>query len=243
MKNKFILMNMLLTAAAWGQLQTGSIQVDTIALNGTATLSGMVDGIPPGKLDTVRITTIRISPASPLAIAAINAAKDGTFNLTQLPPGTYNVCVHSTDGDYVDPCSWGLAPPTVTVVGSQQLKGLKYSLVPGVRVKARIDDPAGHLQKKATDLWSQHVLVGVISTKGNLFPMGVTKSTPAGVDHEMVVPIAAAVKLAIFSKGVDLEDDKKQAVPAGGLLMDITQASAQAKAPTFNFIVKGRKAL
>ncbi len=161
--------------------------------------------------------------------------------LTQLPPGTYNICVHSTDGDYIDPCSWGVTAPTVTVAGSQQLNGLRYSLVRGVRIKTRIDDPAGHLQKKAADPGPQHVLVGVVSTRGNLVPMGVTKSNSAGVDHEMVVPVAVALKLAIFSKGVDLEDDKKQAVPAGGLLLDITQPTVPAQGPGFTFSVKGRK--
>lgn len=241
MKNTFIPVCLFAAGAAFGQLQTGSIQVDTTALNGSSSISGSVDGIPPGKLDTVRITAVRTTPASPLAVASITAAKDGSFTLTQLPAGTYNICVYSGDGDYIDPCGWSLTPPSVSVAANQQLKGLKYSLVPGVRVKTRIDDPTGNLQKKTTDAGPQHVLVGVFSPKGVLIPMPVTKSNPSGVDYELVIPVATAVKLTLFSKGVNLEDDKKQAVPATGLTRDITQSTVPAASPSFTFTVTGRK--
>jgi hypothetical protein len=239
MKTKLISAWLVATFAAFGQLQTGSIQVDTTALNGSGAISGTVDGIPPGKVESVRITAVRTAPASPLATAAINASKDGTFTLTQLPAGIYKVCLYSPDGDYVDPCAWGLTPPTFTVAANQQLKGMKYSLVPGVRLKTRIDDPNGSLQKKTTDVNPQHVLVAIASTKG-LLPMPVVKSNPSGLDHEIVIPVSVALKLNIFSKGVDIEDDKKVTIPANGLQRDITQSSLAAQ-PNFVFTVKGRK--
>ena len=56
-----------------------------------------------------------------------------------------------------------------------------------------------------------------------------------------MIPVASTVKLTLFSKGVNLEDDKKQAVPATGLIRDITQATAPAVGPSFTFTVTGRK--
>ena len=132
-------------AMAWSQLQTGFIQVDTAALNGSAGVAGVVDGVPPGKTDQVRVTVVRTEPASPLTVASIGLGRDGAFGLTSLPPGTYRVCVQSSDGDFVDPCAWGLATPSVTVAGNQRIAAQRYALTKGVRLKVRIEIGRAHV--------------------------------------------------------------------------------------------------
>ena len=241
MKNKLILVITLTARAGFAQLQTGFIQVDTTALNGTAGVAGVVDGVPPGKTDQVRITVVRTEPAAPLTVASIGLATDGTFGLTALPPGTYRVCVQSSDGDFVDPCAWGLATPSVTVAGNQRLTAQRYSLTKGVRLKVRIDDPAGHLQQKATETVAPHVLVGVLSLNGSLLPMVPTQANRAGLDYEMVIPLGTAIKFTTFSKLVDLEDENRQLVPATGLFRDLPAVAAAAAPPSLRFTVRGRK--
>ena len=241
MKNRLIVILTLASAAGFAQLQTGFIQVDTTALNGTAGVAGVVDGVPPGKTDQVRITVVRTEPAAPLTVASIGLATDGTFGLTALPPGTYRVCVQSSDGDFVDPCAWGLATPSVTVAGNQRLTAQRYSLTKGVRLKVRIDDPAGHLQQKATETVAPHVLVGVLSLNGSLLPMVPTQANRAGLDYEMVIPLGTAIKFTTFSKLVDLEDENRQLVPATGLFRDLPAVAAAAAPPSLRFTVRGRK--
>ena len=240
MKHKFILTLALATGAGWAQLQTGFIQVDTTALNGTAGLAGTVDGVAPGKADQVRVTAVRTEPATPLTVASIGLAKDGSFTLTSLPPGTYRVCIQSTDGDVVDPCGWGLTAPSVTVAANQKLAAQKFSLTKGIRLKVRIDDPNGHLQQKSGEAFAPHVLVGVLPANGALLPMVPTFSNPAGVDYETVIPIGVAVKFTAFSKLVDLEDEARQPIPANGLFRDLPTTAA-ANPPSVRLTVRGRK--
>lgn len=232
---------LLSVAMAWSQLQTGFIQVDTTALNGSAGVAGVVDGVPAGKADQVRITVVRTEPAAPLTVASIGLAKDGTFGLTSLPPGTYRVCVQSSDGDFVDPCAWGLATPSVTVAGNQRIAAQRYSLTKGVRLKVRIDDPNGHLQQKANETVAPHILVGVLSPNGSLLPMVPTQANRAGLDYEMVIPLGTAIKFTTFSKLADLEDENRQLVPATGLFRDLPAVAAAAAPPSLRFTVRGRK--
>ena len=241
MKNKLILVITLTARAGFAQLQTGFIQVDTTALNGTAGVAGLVDGVPPGKTDQVRVTLVRTEPAAPLTVASIALSRDGTFGLSSLPPGTYRVCVQSSDGDFVDPCAWGLATPSVTVAGNQRIAAQKYSLTKGVRLKVRIDDPIGHLQQKAGETVAPHILVGVLSPNGALLPMVPTQANRAGLDYEMVIPLGTALKFTTFSKMVDLEDENRQLVPATGLFRDLPAVAAAAAPPSLRFTVRGRK--
>ena len=241
MKNSLILTLALAASTGFAQLQTGFIQVDTTALNGTAGVAGVVDGVPAGKTDQVRITVVRTEPAAPLTVASIALSRDGTFGLTSLPPGTYRVCVQSSDGDFVDPCAWGLATPSVTVADNQRIAAQKYSLTKGVRLKVRIDDPIGHLQQKAGETVAPHILVGVLSPNGALLPMVPTQANRAGLDYEMVIPLGTALKFTTFSKMVDLEDENRQLVPATGLFRDLPAVAAAAAPPSLRFTVRGRK--
>ena len=241
MKYRYILTLALTASTGFAQLQTGFTQVDAAALNGTAGVAGVVDGVPPGKTDQVRITVVRTEPASPLTVASIGLGRDGAFGLTSLPPGTYRVCVQSSDGDFVDPCAWGLATPSVTVAGNQRIAAQRYALTKGVRLKVRIDDPNGHLQQKASETVVPHVLVGVLSPSGSLLPMVPTQANRAGLDYEMVIPLGTAIKFTTFSKLVDLEDENRQLVAATGLFRDLPATAAAAAPPSLRFTVRGRK--
>jgi hypothetical protein len=47
--------------------------------------------------------------------AQTEAGRDGSYTLTGLPPGRYDVCVMAWNGDYVDECEWGKAAAVVSV--------------------------------------------------------------------------------------------------------------------------------
>ncbi|MBY0507040.1 MAG: hypothetical protein K2X03_24195 [Bryobacteraceae bacterium] len=223
------------------QLQTGSIQVDTTALNGNAGLAGVVEGFNPGRAEQVRVTAMRTNPATPLAMASIALAKDGSFSLTSLPAGTYQICLTSAEGDFVDPCVWGLAPPTAVVGVNQKLAAQRYSLVKGARLKVRLDDPNGFLQARTGDAAPPHVLIGVINSIGALLPLTPSQTSRTGIDYEMVVPIGSPLKYAVFSQTAAIQDDSRQAIPAAGLFRDLVVPAGPAAAPAIRLIVSGRK--
>ena len=237
---RIILALVISPLAILGQNQSGFIQVETTALNGNAGLAGVVDGMPPGRADQVRVTAIRSDPATPLTMASIALARDGSFSLTSLLPGTYRVCLQSADGDFVDPCAWGLTVPSVVLAANQKLAAQRYSLTKGVRLKVRLDDPNGHLQARAGETLTPHVLVGVVSTTGALMPMVPSLTNRSGIDYEMVIPLGNQLKFTAISKMADLEDENRQLVPATGLFRDLPAASAAAP-PLIRLTVRGRK--
>lgn len=56
-----------------------------------------------GKPASARVRAMRTSPMPPL-VSTVIAAPDGVFQLTGLLPGTYDLCVSSDSGFYLDAC-------------------------------------------------------------------------------------------------------------------------------------------
>ena len=72
------------------------------------------------------------------------AAVDGSFALTGLPAGLYQLCADVPGAELLDPCLWDRQPTPVTV-RDLPLNGMSLQLKRGATLSVRVDDPGRSL--------------------------------------------------------------------------------------------------
>src|SRR6266568_7711504 len=91
----------------------------TYGLHAQPVATGGIAGVvrtEDGKAVSARVRATRTAPLPPL-VSTVIAAPGGAFQLSGLLPGTYEICVNSASGLYVDACLWD-GGPAVTVTAS-----------------------------------------------------------------------------------------------------------------------------
>ena len=70
----------------------------------------------------------------------LQSGSDGSFQFTGLNDGTYRICGYVPHGTRLNPCTWGLEPPTVTLSNTQPASTITLTLKQGAVVPIRIND-------------------------------------------------------------------------------------------------------
>lgn len=206
---------------------TGQIQGQVTAAKGGAAVGDVV------------VSTYRISP-SPVVLGEAIAAKDGTFNITGLPSGHYNVCVLDKSQAFINPCDW-LEPNTqIDVTDGKESGPLNLSLKAATVLQVHVNDPGNALTATARDATPPRVLVTIRGVVGAGMIAVEANRTATGVDYQMRVPFDTPLKLQITSKVVALETAAHAAVPPSGLTQDVLLESAKTQQPAFVFNTTGR---
>ena len=210
----------------------------------TAQASGQIQGkvvaAKDGKpIGSATVSTYRVRP-SPVVLGQSVTAKDGTFTISALPAGYYNLCILDKSGSYANPCEWVDPQTQIDVAGGKTAGPITLSLKATSVLQVHVNDVANALSQLASDASPSWVLVTVrVAGGAGHFAVGANKSA-AGVDYQVVVPFDTPLKLSVQSKGVALETASHAAVPAQGLAQDVLLDSSKAQQPTFVFNTTGR---
>src|ERR1700733_12045479 len=106
----------------------------------TATISGTVvssDGTPLTAILTMHSQAPSIASPSPMTTSASN----GSFQLSKIPIGTYQICATVQSGAFIDTClrnPWGTMTP---LVAGQSVAGQVITVQKAAVLQVRINDP------------------------------------------------------------------------------------------------------
>ncbi len=168
-----------------------------------------------------------------------SAAGVATFDL--LPNGQYTLCAQAASGNWLNPCEWGAARPSVVVSATQRTAGTTLVLKRGAAVSVRVDDPSGLLAQNEGKTPGAHLLLGVRNDVGIFRAASVIAENPAGKEYSVTIPYDAKVNLVVASSFFRLAD--ATGVPfavSGAAAVPVAVPSGQAP-PTLRLAVSGRR--
>jgi len=180
----------------------------------TGQISGVVQG-PDGAPVTgsLVVVTGHSGPGAVSFAGRAVTASDGTFQVTNVPAGTFTVCPYVLRNiDLLSPCLYD-ARPTITLTTGQSATMSTMRLAQGYRLKIHIDDSVGKYSH-AIAAGKQVGLLVMVSVDGSLPLAAANVSTDLrGMDKEIVVPFDRDVKVLLGCHGVNVTDENGNAVP------------------------------
>jgi hypothetical protein len=105
------------------------------------------------------------------------------------------LCVQILSGPWLNPCEWGLRPPTVTIARGQRSASVTMELKKGVGVQIRVDDPGRRLIQHEGKSAGAHLLVGGNNDSFGFRPAEVKSQDANGRDYQVLIPYSAPVRL------------------------------------------------
>ena len=138
--------------------------------------------------------------------AQASKSADGSFQLQNLPAGTYSLCVKPADDGYLDPCEWGQTASSVTVTVGQKSTGNLPTASAGSVLKIRIQDTAQLLFQKGKTGYLPDLLVGIFGPNGMFYPAHVANRDIRGLDLQLTIPFDTLLSLTVASKTAELAD-------------------------------------
>jgi hypothetical protein len=187
---------------------------------------GIISGTLTGSDGKPLAAMVILNGVPPLrASGSARSAANGTFTISNLSPGTYDICAQVASAGYLDPCAWEPIPVRVQIVAGQSLAGYQLVANLGMPLQVRINDPSGVLSATAplsAGQASPSLLVGVFSARG-LFQLLVTTSVDAGGRNmQIAVPQNAAARLYVGGQGVQITNASGTAINPAGTATTVT---------------------
>ena len=200
-----------------------SVMVGTLSLMASVSLTGAtISGslaTTAGKPIRAAITLHDLSTSRTVGQAPFDhqyaSKSDGSFSLTGVPAGKYEICVEAPPDNVLDPCVWSPSRPTITVAAGDAVTGLKVTVQTGSVVQIRANDPqalvAGSLGGVAGNALSLMVI-----TRGNRYVnFRLLGKDATGSSHYLVVPFNEPMMLVTASTQFALSDANGKAIPGG----------------------------
>lgn len=229
---KCLALFLLTLTAATGQIPTASIA-------GT-----VVDAKTHKPIPAALVMTIRSGPP-PLSRNTRTGA-DGAFQIRDLPPGKFSICVQTPGHTYLDPCEWDGSPTAVTLVSGQAATGISIPLIAASILSIRVQDVQKALSQVTKDGRRPELTVGVWGPKGLYYPARVSGVPVAAnlqggatYNYQIAVPRDRALKLYVASRDLKLGDAAGAALAGNGSQQSFQHATGDANPKSFAFTVLG----
>ena len=152
-------------------------------------------------------------------VLSAKAGWDGSFTLSNLPPGSWTVCVEVVG--YLDPCHWSTAPTFLVSAGQSSLKA-EVRLEQAFLLYIHVNDPQGLLanEGKAAGALLQ---IGIHAPSGAFQRANIAARDRKGRDYTVAMSPYAAARLFVHGGSFQLNDDTGSQIAKGG---KITQVAA-----------------
>jgi hypothetical protein len=164
-------------------------------------LTGVVagdDGAP------VRASITALKLTAPVATGRAESAANGTFTLTGLPDGDYQLCATDPAAVYLDPCAWADAPPRVTIQAGRPATGYRLVMPRGVALPIRVADAGRVLESNAPGRPRPRFAVGVITTRRMLEPA--SQIAQDGSGRTLRAMVRPGSRVAVLGDGLLVQD-------------------------------------
>jgi hypothetical protein len=171
----------------------------------------------------------------------LRTGSDGSFQFTGLNGGSYRICGYLPHGAWLNPCAWGLQPPTVTLSSAQPAATVTLTLKQGAVVPIRVNDPNQLLPQYEGKSPGADLLIGVVSDSGIFAPASIVSQDSGGRYQQVVIPFGAMAGLRVFSAQFQLSSGGAP-LPKATTTIPVTVPSGQ-QPPTITLQVTGRSAL
>ncbi len=170
------------------------------------------------------------------------SAKDGSFALEGLAPGSYVLCAERADIALLNPCLWSATPTSVTITAGATATA-PFTAERGVILRIRLNDPQGLLRSNPA---LDDVLVGAKPTTGPPMPARASKDG-AGMLFTLLAPEAKPIEILIQSRKLALEDEKGNPFAAANSKLTVvapiataSQAAQAAGVPDVILTIRGQ---
>jgi len=202
---------------------------DTAIIQGSA-----VDSASGAAVSGAVIIASRTS--TPAARGVATSSSNGSFQMTSLPAGTYNLCAQFPADGYLATCQWGSSATTVTLAAGQKLTGSKVSLKASSILKIHISDPGQLLNQKTKAGYAPHLVMGVWSG-GLFYAAHAAGASAVTADYQVSVPFDTNLKFSIQSMSLKLADAGGNALAANADQQTFQHASASATRTSFSYSI------
>lgn len=179
--------------------------------------SGQLSGVVVGDDGQPLVAVVVANRAgTPPASGHAESAVDGSFSISGLSPGVYDLCASVKGGGYLDPCAWSPELPTARIAAGQATTGYRLVLKKGSKLQVRVNDLTKVLESPpASGKSAPHLIIGVMTERHLFQPLMVTSKDATGRNQEGTVPSDKAVSLHVVGRDVDVQD-------TNGAKVDIT---------------------
>jgi hypothetical protein len=205
-----LLLTLAVAAVGSAQTPTGSIVGSVQTVDGRPVVNAEVfvgfrparPGDPPIHFNAVTMT-----------------GADGTFNVPNVPNGTFAVCPSGGRPSLLPPCMWN--PETVvTVANGQTVTAPIIQMKAGSDLFVRVNDPHGARARAEGISPGAGLMLAVRTPAGFVLPIAMTAVDGVGADHHLMVPTNVDLVLVAFSSSYSMSD-------ADGLPIDQSKGYAR----------------
>ncbi|MEK7404182.1 MAG: carboxypeptidase-like regulatory domain-containing protein [Acidobacteriota bacterium] len=215
-----------------------------IGQTGTASIAGTVlDAKTQKPIPAALVMAVR-SGLPPLS-KNTRSGGDGAFQIQDLAPGKYALCVQAPGHGYLDPCQWNGSPTTVTLLSGQAAPGVFLRLTAASVLNIQVQDAQKVLSQKTKDGRRPDLTLGVWGPNGLYYPAHASGSPSAagdlysGIAYQMAVPRDIALKFRIASRDLRLGDSAGVALPGNAYEETFQHATGDPNPKSFAFILLG----
>lgn len=181
--------------------------------NSAGVLAGHVqneDGRPLSNIDVV-VHLNSVAGGRPFS-ASSRTIEDGSFSISRLPKGRYQVCVHDRKRGYLDPCQWANSPPSVDISSTRTSQVPAITLKKGRLLQVRIVDDTGATTRTKD---GPSILVGVWRDNGLFVTVPLKTSDSKSRLHAQYVPDDKPLLLSLASSSYVITNEQGVSADTG----------------------------
>lgn len=173
------------------------------------------DGTPVAgaTIGYLRLAPLNLSAAAKRATAT---GADGSFALSGMAAGSYQICVQGgADAGWIDPCVWAAEPAAIHLLPGQTLTGQTVTVEKAATLEVRVNDPNGVVTANERQRADARLELGVWTTRQLFLRAAAGTATGAVRPFRIPVPQGRAFRVGALPNALQLRGDGGAALQDG----------------------------